>query len=599
MIGRGAETREAERCWTPDQVAAMCRGISAILACPDLATAARETLSSCRELIGARIASVALFADDGASSTLSHLDAAGNARLLPPARARRLAGLRALAGSIGRGRIENGQPRIAGLPFPGRTGTTLQNLLVVPMTIGGAALGLLCLADKPGGFAEHDLRLAFSFGEIAGAAHQRCQVADSLGRSERQLRRSAARLESSKRSLELRVARATRELRLTNATLRRKIAAFEKIKRSLEIERGFRNSVEDSLLTGIVVVDRQSRVLHVNRAFCRMVGWTRRELVGRTPPFPFWPPEREAERLAAFRKLQRGSLANIAVKARYTRRSGELFDVLVMCAPLRGPRGRTAGLVASVGDITRQVRTESALRETAAQLRQISARLLSVQERERKRISRELHDGLGQTLSALKYRLEEAVLLCAAGRPGREMRQRLVGAAQVLGGAIGDIRAIVMDLRPSALDDLGLVSAIRGLCREHERTHPGTRVAVRMVAGERDVPEDLKIILFRLLQEALNNIAKHSGADRVVVGIAVAARKLELAVRDNGRGFARPLTRAGVGLPSMRERTELSGGVLTVTSRPGKGTTVRAVWPLPAPHRSGPSRSAPSSRRTP
>jgi PAS domain S-box-containing protein len=572
----------AEHCWTQDQVAGMCRGISAILACPDLPAAARQTLSSCRELIGARLASVTLFGDDGAATTVAYRGGAGVARRLVGAPAERSAALRALAGSVGPGYIVNGRQRPAGLPLPLEPGERLASLLVAPMSLKGSTVGLICLADKPGGFAEHDLLVTSAFARLAGVAHQNCLAADALGRSERRLRRSAAQLEASRRTLEQRVARATSRLSRTNAALGRKVAAFEKVRRSLEVERAFRNAVEDSLLTGVVVVDGRARVIHVNRAFCRMVGWSRKALIGSTPPYPFWPPEHAAERMSTFRGIQRGLRPHGAVQARYMRRSGERFDVLIMNSLLRGGAG---GLVASVADVTRQLATEAALRETATRLQQISAKLLSAEERERKRISRELHDSLGQTLSALKYRLEEAVAASGAEARAHEVRQRLVGAAHVLSGAIEEVRAIVLDLRPSILDDLGLISAVRWLGREFGRRHPGTGVAVRVGVEERDVPEELKIVLFRLLQEALNNVSKHSRAGRVAIRLSGAGGRLALSVRDNGRGFTPGAVSSGVGLLSMRERTELSGGVFAVVSAPGNGAAVRATWPLPQPPR--------------
>jgi len=249
--------------------------------------------------------------------------------------------------------------------------------------------------------------------------------------------------------------------------------------------------------------------------------------------------------------------------------NGELFDAWVMAARIAGPRSADVAWVASVSDITRQRRTEAALRESEARLRRLSAELLAVEERERKRISRELHDSLGQTLSALKYRLEEATAECENCRGSRSVQGKLAAAARVLGAAIGEVRAAVSDLRPSLLDDLGLLAAIGWLCREHRKTHPGVRIRTVVGVGEREVPEPLKITIFRLLQEAMTNIARHSGADLVRIG-SVARREAPIFGPGQRAGF-RPRDRTrGVGIIGMKERTELSGGVFSIVSPRGR-----------------------------
>jgi len=147
------------------------------------------------------------------------------------------------------------------------------------------------------------------------------------------------------------------------------------------------------------------------------------------------------------------------------------------------------------------------------------------------------------------------------------------------------VRSISTALRPSILDDLGLLPTIAWHLREFERIHPGFTVEQRLAASELDVPDDLRTPIFRVLQEATTNVAKHSGASRMVVGLETAGGRLRLWVEDDGIGFrpdappadGRP---AGVGMGSMRERTQLTGGVFSVRSAPGAGTTVTADWPL-------------------
>jgi PAS domain S-box-containing protein len=680
-------------------VAALCRGVSAVLACPDLETAADQILLACRELIRAPDVAVALFPEGVGAPSLACLDAAGEACRLPASRAASAAGMRAIARRIGEGRVDNRRPRATGLPLPVRPGGRLDSVLVAPMTLDGTPVGLICLGNKPGGFDGQDLLVVSSFGRLAAAANQRCSDADVVSRSAERfrnifeqspigievydlhgrledanracldmfgvrdlrqirgfelfrapdfsaetwallqsggtvhaeapfdfdrvrrektfptsrrgvvqldalitpllrgpgnppsgflvqiqdvtaLRRSTLQLREAKAGLERRVARATERLTASNARLRRQVEAHRAVKRSLEAEHAFREAVESSMLTGIFVTDADERLVHVNRAFCRMVGWRRQELIGKTPPFPFWPPESRAARLKAFRALRKESAPREGVRGRYLRRNGEQFDVLIVNSRLRGPRGACDGLVASVADITAEVRADTAHREAAERLKRLSAELLSVEERERRRISRELHDSLGQTLSGLKYRLEDAIRECGSCTGTHVVRDKLRDTARLLGDAVGEVRAIVMDLRPSVLDDLGLLATFRWFCREYQRTHPRIRVDLRLAAAEDDVPEPLKIVLFRILQEALANVARHSGAGRAAVRVVRRGARLQLAVRDDGRGFDRRATARGVGLASMQERADLSGGTLTVSAGPGRGTVVRAAWEL-------------------
>jgi signal transduction histidine kinase len=143
-----------------------------------------------------------------------------------------------------------------------------------------------------------------------------------------------------------------------------------------------------------------------------------------------------------------------------------------------------------------------------------------------------------------------------------------------------------MDLRPSMIDDLGILPTINWFCREFEQTYASIRIEKHLPLQEQDVPDSLKIVLFRMLQEALNNVAKHSKATRVDLHLRKAGDTVEMVAQDNGQGFSlrEALSKHGVhrglGLASMRERAELSGGTFSIDSAPGKGTTVRAAWPL-------------------
>jgi len=248
----------------------------------------------------------------------------------------------------------------------------------------------------------------------------------------------------------------------------------------------------------------------------------------------------------------------------------------------------TLNALASVADqialgIQRQ-RAEEAFRKSGEELRLLSSQLLTAQETERGRIARELHDGIGQSLSAIKFRVEDALGQLAKGSTESSV-SNLVNLIPVIQSTVEEVRRITMDLRPSTLDDLGILATIAWLCREFQSTYSTVEIKREISAEESDVPNPLKIVLYRVLQEALNNVVKHSGANMVTISLAKKDNTIQLAIEDNGCGFdvdeARSVesSKRGFGLGSMKERTELSGGTFVINSAKGRGTFVLASWP--------------------
>jgi signal transduction histidine kinase len=236
-------------------------------------------------------------------------------------------------------------------------------------------------------------------------------------------------------------------------------------------------------------------------------------------------------------------------------------------------------------DITERKRAEDTVKESAKQLRYLSSRLLSAQEDERKRIANEIHDTLGASLSAVKFKVEAA--LAQLGKTGNVAAESLRSVILMIEESIAESRRIQMDLRPSILDDLGLLPAFSWFCRRFQTIYSGIRVEEENTIPESEIPGALKTVAFRVVQEAMNNIAKHSHADLVHISLRKSAdQRMELVVRDNGRGFdpqkmlSLEASKRGLGLTSMRERTELSGGSFAIESAEGQGTIIRASWPL-------------------
>jgi two-component system, NarL family, sensor kinase len=248
--------------------------------------------------------------------------------------------------------------------------------------------------------------------------------------------------------------------------------------------------------------------------------------------------------------------------------------------------------LAGVEEIAREIARLSAenesllsrLSRTELRFRSISQGLLRMQEAERGRLSRELHDGVGQSLTALKMQIE--LLARTATREGTAMAAPLSNLVMVADAALQEVRQISHLLRPQMLDDLGLVPSLRWLARTWgQRT--GIEVHVGYEGPEERLHPDLETVVYRLVQEALTNAAKHSGAPAVDVEVRREPAMVTVEVRDQGRGFALPLVGEreaegrGFGLRGLRDRVQLFGGQLVVDSAPGRGTVVRAEVPVP------------------
>jgi len=235
-------------------------------------------------------------------------------------------------------------------------------------------------------------------------------------------------------------------------------------------------------------------------------------------------------------------------------------------------------------DITAWRQAEEALKKAHDQVRFFASQCLTAQERERKLIAGEIHDSIGASLAATKFKMESALTEMGAGNP--QARAALESVIPIIQGTIEEARRIQLALRPSMLDDLGILPAINWFCRQFETTYSDIRIEKEINIQGDEVPESLKIVIYRVLQEALNNVAKHSKASVVLLSLQRANQTIRLVVRDSGQGFDleeaffRKGTAKGLGLDSMRERAELSGGFFSIESSKGSGTVIRATWPL-------------------
>jgi PAS domain S-box-containing protein len=251
---------------------------------------------------------------------------------------------------------------------------------------------------------------------------------------------------------------------------------------------------------------------------------------------------------------------------------------------------RTKDLNATIhaleNEIGERKRIADALAHSQERLKQISKRTLNVLEADRQTVSKELHDGVGASLAAIKFSLEEKEFRRAQnnGRLDESLQQEIT----YLLSTIKETKRISANLRPTTLDDLGLVATIQWYLRQYRRMYGNIDVRFDMDLTEADVPEMMKIIIYRIVQEGLSNAEKHSEASTVHLKICFCDDKhaISVSLQDDGRGFdvnetlseKDPLS--GYGLRAMRERCEIFGGSFQIESRVGEGTRIDAILPI-------------------
>lgn len=236
-------------------------------------------------------------------------------------------------------------------------------------------------------------------------------------------------------------------------------------------------------------------------------------------------------------------------------------------------------------DITKQKIAEKEIQASAKNVRDLTVQLFKAEENVRKYIAQELHDSIGQYLSSIKYIAEETINQIHTGNYEKGCLS-LETSISLIQTMIDEVSRISMGLHPSTLDDLGIIATISWFCREYHCIYPNIDLEKKIEVEESDIHCSIKIPLFRILQESLNNVACHSQATKVKVSLSKKGSRIEMSIIDNGIGFdvqekilADHDNRRGFGLVSMRERTKYSGGVFCVDSAREKGTEIQVSWP--------------------
>lgn len=324
-----------------------------------------------------------------------------------------------------------------------------------------------------------------------------------------------------------------------------------------------------------VKLDPEGRIREATPAAAAMLGYEPMALTGRTLTELAADGWREAAAVASA-QVRFGSTEDFALMLRG--RSGRRSLIEMTVRPPVGAAG-TPQLTWSSGRVRRDPEADA----EEGPLRWLAYSLMRRREAERLDIAKQLHDELSPTLAMAKYLVEDAALRGSQG--GRDEARELLGqAAASLRHVVAQLRNISNALRPRLLDDLGLLPALEWFCRGFEEANPQIRVQRLMRVTERNVPEELKVEIFRIVQEALANVARHAHATEARLSLAERGGELRLSVEDNGIGFDHEAVIAAgadnVGLLSMRKRIRATGGVMSVDSGPQRGTRIGAAWPI-------------------
>jgi PAS domain S-box-containing protein len=351
----------------------------------------------------------------------------------------------------------------------------------------------------------------------------------------------------------------------------------------------FEQSPEPVALTSL-----DGRVVRVNRAFTRVFSYAKPEVVGRMLIDLIVPAEAKDEAAREAERLARGE--RVDAEGILERKDGARLHVSKVHVPVSVP-GKQIAVYAMYRDMSDRVRAEQRLRRSHEQLRALAARVQSLREEERSRISREVHDDLGQRLTALSMELhwiEQRLGELEDSSEVRAILERVIEASEIVKGLILAVQEIAAELRPNALDKLGLAAALRDEAgRFQKRT--GIVCEIRLPDEDVSLLSEQAIALFRIFQECLTNVVRHAGATRVDAELRTEDGWVVLVIHDDGRGIqeAEIANAASLGLLGIRERAAILGGESAIERAPTGGTTVTVRIPRARP-RERPGSSAPN-----
>lgn len=329
------------------------------------------------------------------------------------------------------------------------------------------------------------------------------------------------------------------------------------------------------------VVDREFNVLRVNETFSTLSGMRREEIIGKKCFEVLHGPLCETPNCPLVRILNNED--RVEIDSQKVRRDGTKIPCIITATPFRGPDGNLIGIVEDFKDISDRKRSERELVESRGKLRNLAAHLQVVREEERERIAHEIHDELGQALTALKM----DVHWIRRKLPGAEdsLVEKTITMSTLLDTTVQSVKRIISELRPRLLDDFGLSAAIEWQTEEFVK-RTGIQCDIELEPEDIILDEARSVAIFRIFQETLTNITRHADATRVKVSLRKNATAVEMRVSDNGIGISKTRLSGpqSFGLIGMRERAHAFGGNLVIAGARGEGTTVAVTIPI---HRKG------------
>ncbi|MBW1936623.1 MAG: PAS domain S-box protein [Deltaproteobacteria bacterium] len=372
-----------------------------------------------------------------------------------------------------------------------------------------------------------------------------------------------------------------RQLKITIQIALCKHGYKKELENALSLTRKRYRQLVDHMSEGIAVIDEEGTITFINDRFLEIHGYAKEEVIGRSATDFL-----EDDSIKKFKKEleSRAKGHRNTYELAWKKKDGRSIITLVSPEPIYDEKGRYKGSIAVLTDITERRQIEKELVESRSRLRKFSQHLQSIREEERTVIAREIHDELGQALTALKIDLSWiSSKLDDVPQDKGKILERTKSMDNLIDETVRKIQKISSDLRPGILDDLGLVPAIEWQVEEFKRR---TNIACECRADEDainiEINPECSTALFRVTQEALTNIARHAEATRARISLRRNGSKLELKISDNGKGITEEsvLSPESLGLMGMRERIRPFGGELKIESVPKKGTTLSIALPL-------------------
>jgi PAS domain S-box-containing protein len=332
----------------------------------------------------------------------------------------------------------------------------------------------------------------------------------------------------------------------------------------------------------IIIEDLSGTIVEINREAERSYGWSRDELIGKSIKNLLLP-----DRYQFAWQLRQQCLNGQEVRnweGYRVDKYGRVFPTLVTAFPLMDENDRIEFVATITKDISILKNLELELRDSQRRLKQFSRKSIEALEADRKAVSRELHDSIGGNLAAIKFALESTVkkIVEKPDAATTSLEKTILHLAET----IKDCKRISANLRPEIIDDRGLLATIDWHTRQFSQHYSQIKIIQQIDVDEQEVPEPLKIVIYRVIQEALNNTAMHSKADTIYIRLKKSGNYFEAEVEDNGRGFDleevanRGDRISGYGLKSMRERVEIIGGSFSVHSLLTTGTRISIMLPV-------------------